>query len=160
MFYAIHHVTRYRYSRPVWQSIMEVRMHPRTEQTQRCFTFQLSVNPRARIFSFTDHLGNHVHHFDLPAHHRTLTVVAEVIREREDARPRVDRQLKREAPLRLIRAWVHAHFHDALPHRAAVAIAGDMSDGVEHRQFPSSKDKGRRHSQFPTPKATSNPITE
>ena len=79
MFYAIRHVTRYRYSRPVWQSIMEVRMHPRTEQTQRCFTFQLSVNPRARIFSFIDHLGNHVHHFDLPAHHRTLTVVADAL---------------------------------------------------------------------------------
>ena len=77
MFYAIRHVTRYRYSRPVWQSIMEVRMHPRTDQAQRCFTFQLSVNPRARIFSFIDHLGNHVHHFDLPAHHRALTIVAD-----------------------------------------------------------------------------------
>ena len=72
MFYAIRHVTRYRYSRPVWQSMMEVRMHPRTEYTQRCFTFRLSVNPRARIFAFVDHLGNQVHHFDLPAHHREL----------------------------------------------------------------------------------------
>jgi transglutaminase-like putative cysteine protease len=79
MFYAIRHVTRYRYSRPVWQSIMEVRMHPRTDQSQRCFTFQLSVNPRARIFSFIDHLGNHVHHFDLPAHHRALTIVADAL---------------------------------------------------------------------------------
>ena len=79
MFYAIRHVTRYRYSRPVWQSIMEVRMHPRTDQAQRCFTFQLSVNPRARIFSFIDHLGNHVHHFDLPAHHRALTIVADAL---------------------------------------------------------------------------------
>ena len=77
MFYAIRHVTRYRYSRPVWQSIMEVRMHPRTDQAQRCFTFQLSVNPKARIFGFIDHLGNHVHHFDLPAHHRALTIVAD-----------------------------------------------------------------------------------
>src|SRR5687767_6442567 len=77
MFYAIRHVTRYRYSRPVWQSIMEVRMHPRTDQAQRCFTFQLSVNPKARIFTFSDYLGNHVHHFDLPAHHRALTIVAD-----------------------------------------------------------------------------------
>ena len=77
MFYAVRHLTRYRYSRPVWQSIMEVRMHPRTEHGQRCFTFQLSVNPRARIFAFTDHLGNQVHHFDLPAHHRALTIVAD-----------------------------------------------------------------------------------
>ena len=79
MFYVIRHVTRYRYSRPVWQSIMEVRMHPRTDQAQRCFTFQLSVNPRARIFSFIDYLGNHVHHFDLPAHHRALTIVADAL---------------------------------------------------------------------------------
>src|SRR5918994_7359716 len=79
MFYAIRHVTRYRYSRPVWQSIMEVRMHPRTEHTQRCFTFQLSVNPRARIFGFVDYLGNQVHHFDLPAHHRELTIVADAL---------------------------------------------------------------------------------
>ena len=51
MFYAIRHFTRYRISKPVWQSMMEVRMHPRSEYAQRCFTFQLSVSPRARIFS-------------------------------------------------------------------------------------------------------------
>ena len=77
MFYAIRHLTRYRYSRPVWQSMMEVRMHPRSETTQRCFTFRLSVNPRARIFTFQDHLGNQVHHFDLPQHHRELSIVAD-----------------------------------------------------------------------------------
>ena len=35
MFYAIRHLTRYRYNRPIWQSMMEVRMHPRSEQSQR-----------------------------------------------------------------------------------------------------------------------------
>jgi transglutaminase-like putative cysteine protease len=79
MFYAIRHLTRYRYNRPVWQSMLEVRMHPRSEGHQRCFTFRLSVNPRARIFTFTDHLGNQVHHFDLPQHHRELTIVADAL---------------------------------------------------------------------------------
>ncbi len=79
MFYAIRHFTRYRYSRPVWQSLMEVRMHPRSENTQRCFTFQLSVSPRSRIFSYTDHLGNLVHHFDVPEHHKQLTIIADVL---------------------------------------------------------------------------------
>ena len=51
MFYAIRHFTRYRYSCSVWQSMMEVRMHPRSEGSQRCFVFQLSVNPRARILA-------------------------------------------------------------------------------------------------------------
>lgn len=77
MFYAIRHFTRYQYSRPVWQSVMEVRMHARSEHAQRCFTFQLSVSPRARIFSYSDHLGNLIHHFDIPAHHRQLTVIAD-----------------------------------------------------------------------------------
>jgi transglutaminase-like putative cysteine protease len=79
MFYAIRHFTRYRYSRPVWQSMLEVRMHPRSEASQRCFTFRLSVSPRARIFTFMDYLGNQVHHFDLPSHHRELTVVADAL---------------------------------------------------------------------------------
>src|SRR5205085_52182 len=79
MFYATAHLARYRCSRPVRQSMMEVRMHPRSEGPQRCFTFRLSVNPRARIFSFADHLGNQVHHFDLPSHHRELTIVADAL---------------------------------------------------------------------------------
>jgi transglutaminase-like putative cysteine protease len=77
MFYAVRHFTRYRYSRAVWQSNMEVRMHPRSENTQRCFTFQLSVSPRARIFSYTDHIGNMVHHFDVPERHNQLTIIAD-----------------------------------------------------------------------------------
>jgi transglutaminase-like putative cysteine protease len=79
MFYAIRHFTRYRYSRPVWQSMMEVRMHPRSEGNQRCFVFQLSVNPRVRIFGYTDSYGNLVHHFDLPAKHEQLTIIADML---------------------------------------------------------------------------------
>jgi transglutaminase-like putative cysteine protease len=79
MFYAIRHFTRYRYTRPVWQSMLEVRMHPRSENHQRCFTFRLSVNPRARMFSFIDYLGNQVHHFDLPSHHREVTIIADAL---------------------------------------------------------------------------------
>jgi transglutaminase-like putative cysteine protease len=87
MFYAIRHLTRYRYSRPVSQSMMEVRMHPLSETAQRCFTFRLSVNPRARIFAFQDHLGNQVHHFDLPHHHREMTIVADALVSVEEPGP-------------------------------------------------------------------------
>ena len=81
MFYAVRHFTRYRYSRPVWESNMEVRMHPRSEHMQRCFTFQLSVSPRARIFTFSDHHANTVHHFDIPAPHGHLTIIADALVE-------------------------------------------------------------------------------
>ena len=79
MFYAIRHFTRYRYSKPVSQSSMEVRMHPRSEYSQRCFTFQLSVSPRARVFSYHDHTGNVIHHFDIPEPHRQLTIIADAL---------------------------------------------------------------------------------
>ena len=79
MFYAIRHFTRYRYSHLVWQSMMEVRMHPRSEGHQRCFVFQLSVNPRARIFGYTDFYGNLVHHFDLPSRHGHLTIISDAL---------------------------------------------------------------------------------
>src|ERR1700726_4030115 len=79
MFYAIRHFTSYRYSRSVWQSMMEVRMHPRSEGNQRCFVFQLSVNPRARIFGYTDSYGNLGHHFDLPSRHDQLTIIADAL---------------------------------------------------------------------------------
>jgi transglutaminase-like putative cysteine protease len=79
MFYAIRHFTSYRYSHFAWQSMMEVRMHPRSEGNQRCFVFQLSVNPRARIFAYTDFRGNLVHHFDLPSRHRQLTIISDAL---------------------------------------------------------------------------------
>jgi transglutaminase-like putative cysteine protease len=96
MFYAIRHFTRYRYSRSVWQSMMEVRMHPRSEGNQRCFVFQLSVNPRARIFGYTDSYGNLVHHFDLPARHAQLTIISDAL-VNIDAQPAVPEVMGVEA---------------------------------------------------------------
>jgi transglutaminase-like putative cysteine protease len=79
MYYSIRHVTRFRYSAPVYESVMEVRMHPRTEGLQRCYSFELAVQPRARIYSYRDPLGNMVHYFDIPEHHRELAITAEAL---------------------------------------------------------------------------------
>jgi transglutaminase-like putative cysteine protease len=64
---------------------MELRMHPRTEGGQRCLSFQLSVEPRTRVYDYRDYLGNTVHHFDVPGHHRELKIVAEALVEIEPA---------------------------------------------------------------------------
>jgi transglutaminase-like putative cysteine protease len=77
MFYSIRHLTRFRYSSAVSESIMEVRMQPRSEGRQRCLTFQVTVTPRTRVQSYRDYLGNAVHHFDVPSAHRHLMIVAE-----------------------------------------------------------------------------------
>jgi transglutaminase-like putative cysteine protease len=83
MYYSIRHLTKFLYKTPVSESIMETRMHPRSDAMQRCLTFQLSVSPRCRVFSYRDHLSNQVHHFDIPGQHGQLVIVAESLVEVE-----------------------------------------------------------------------------
>jgi len=81
MFYSIRHLTRFRYSAPVSESIMELRMRPRTEGLQRCLSFQVSVDPRSHVNEYRDYLGNAVHHFNVPGKHTQLRIVAESLIE-------------------------------------------------------------------------------
>jgi transglutaminase-like putative cysteine protease len=87
MYYTVRHLTKFRYAWPVSESIMEVRMHPRTDGNQRCLMFHLSVSPRCRVFSYRDHLLNNVHHFDIPGQHSQLMVVAESVVEMQPSAP-------------------------------------------------------------------------
>jgi transglutaminase-like putative cysteine protease len=82
-FFSIRHLTKFRYGLPVSESVMETRMHPRSDSSQRCLTFSLSVSPRCRVFSYRDHLGNNVHHFDIPGGHSQLVIVAEALVEQQ-----------------------------------------------------------------------------
>jgi transglutaminase-like putative cysteine protease len=90
MHYLIRHVTRFRYSDPVTESVMEVRMQPRTEGTQRCLRFDLRTNPKAAVAAFQDDLRNHVHYFDIPDRHTHLTIRAEALMEVAPAPPLPD----------------------------------------------------------------------
>jgi transglutaminase-like putative cysteine protease len=85
MYYSIRHLTKFLYSNAVSESMMETRMHPRSDQNQRCLTFHLSVSPRCRVFSYRDHLANQIHHFDIPGQHGQLVVVAESLVEVQPA---------------------------------------------------------------------------
>jgi transglutaminase-like putative cysteine protease len=97
MYYSIRHLTKFQYTESVSESMMETRMHPRSDQNQRCLTFHLSVSPRCRVFSYRDHLGNNVHHFNIPGQHGQLVIVAESL---------VDVQLSAQLPAFLApQAW-------------------------------------------------------
>ncbi len=85
MYYSIRHLTKFLYSNEVSESMMETRMHPRSDQNQRCLTFHLSVSPRCRVFSYRDHLANQVHHFDIPGPHGQLVIVAESLVDMQPA---------------------------------------------------------------------------
>jgi transglutaminase-like putative cysteine protease len=79
MHYAVRHITKFRYSAPVTESVMQVHMQPRREGTQHCLAFELSTDPRARITACRDYMGNIVHHFDIPAAHTQLTITAQAV---------------------------------------------------------------------------------
>jgi transglutaminase-like putative cysteine protease len=132
-FYSIRHLTRFRYKQPVSESIMETRMHPRSDSNQHCLSFSLSVSPRCRVFSYRDHYGNNVQHFDIPGDHDQLVIVAESL---------VEQQLQMELPSFLAPdAWgaLDAMIHEgdyaemllpstfALPTPALLALAKELN---------------------------------
>jgi transglutaminase-like putative cysteine protease len=87
MRYTVRHVTRFAYEAPIAESVMEVRMQPRSDGLQRCLNFGLMTNPPSRVMAYQDHDGNTVHHFDIPARHSQLTVTAEALIECEAPKP-------------------------------------------------------------------------
>ncbi|TMC22920.1 MAG: transglutaminase family protein [Chloroflexi bacterium] len=81
MYYTVQHVTKFRYSMPITESVMEVRIQPRSDSYQRCLDFRLSTSSRSQIVSYRDDIGNRVHHFDIPNRHSHLTITAEAMVE-------------------------------------------------------------------------------
>src|SRR5664279_4814190 len=81
MFYSIRHVTRFRYSAPVRESVMELRMQPRSEGPQALRSFQINTNPRAQLYAYTDHAGNAVYHFNVLREHQELRNEAQAVVE-------------------------------------------------------------------------------
>ncbi|MGO8983931.1 MAG: transglutaminase family protein [Terriglobales bacterium] len=77
MIYSVRHVTTFRYQPAVRESVMEVRMQPRSEGPQRCLSFTLDVTPVANITQYADSAGNTVHHFDIAGSHTEVNVIAQ-----------------------------------------------------------------------------------
>jgi transglutaminase-like putative cysteine protease len=76
MIYSVRHTTTFRYDPAVRESVMEVRMQPRSDAPQRCLKFQLDVTPSANVMHYRDFMGNEVHHFDIAQGHTQLQVKA------------------------------------------------------------------------------------
>ena len=76
MLFEIRHVTEYAYDEPVRESVMELWMQPRKAADQFLVNFELEIEPPTEVFSYADSYGNAVHHFDVPAPHQRLRIVA------------------------------------------------------------------------------------
>lgn len=91
MFYSIRHVNLFTYSGPVRESVMELRMQPRSEGPQTLRSFQIATNPRAQLYAYTDHMGNAVYHFNLLREHEELRIEAQAVVEVNAFSPRPER---------------------------------------------------------------------
>jgi transglutaminase-like putative cysteine protease len=81
MAYSVRHITRFQYEPGVRESVMELRMQPRTDARQRCLSFALNLTPRANTMMYRDFFGNAVHHFDIPGQHEIIEVAAQAVVE-------------------------------------------------------------------------------
>ena len=75
--YSVRHTTTFRYEPAVRESVMEVRLQPRSDGDQRCLSFTLDVDPAANTMQYRDFTGNTVHHFDIAGTHAQVKVAAE-----------------------------------------------------------------------------------
>ena len=72
----IAHTTRYHYSGPIAETVMEVRLQPMDGNGQRCLDFNLELSHGIAARSYVDGFGNHVHYFNLVRPHSGLSVVS------------------------------------------------------------------------------------
>jgi transglutaminase-like putative cysteine protease len=77
LIYSVRHTTTFRYEPAVRESVMEVRLQPRSDGEQRCLSFALDVDPAANIMQYRDFTGNTVHHFDIAGSYKQVKVTAQ-----------------------------------------------------------------------------------
>ena len=70
------HSTRYRYTGPIAETVMEVRLRPMDGNGQRCLDFRLELSHGIKPRTYVDGYGNHVHYFNLVKPHSGLSVVS------------------------------------------------------------------------------------
>jgi transglutaminase-like putative cysteine protease len=75
------HSTRYRYTGPIAESVMEVRLRPMDGGGQRCVDFSLELSSGLKPRTYRDGYGNHVHYFNLARPHTGLSIVGRSVVE-------------------------------------------------------------------------------
>lgn len=76
--------TRFAFDSPARESQNELRACPISDERQQLLSYRVSVEPSARMLSFTDYWGTRVDHFGVAESHVDLEVVAEASVETQD----------------------------------------------------------------------------
>ncbi len=76
MLLGIQHRTELTYGDRVSESVMELRVMPRSDKNQTLRAFSLKVGPEAPVFSHRDWMDNQAHHFTIVSFHDRVVIVA------------------------------------------------------------------------------------
>ena len=75
------HTTRYRYTGPIAETVMEVRLRPMDGNGQRCLEFDLEISSGIEPRAYRDGYGNNVHYFNVVRPHASLSVTSRSVVE-------------------------------------------------------------------------------
>ena len=75
------HSTHYRYTGPIAETVMEVRLRPMDGNGQRCLEFDLDVSSGIKPRIYRDGYGNNVHYFNLVRPHTRLNITSKSVVE-------------------------------------------------------------------------------
>ena len=81
MLYSITHCTKLDYSHPISESVMEVRVMPRSDERQVLRQFEIFVTPSAKASHHSDWLNNTVHQFSVLGIHDQVAITSKCIVE-------------------------------------------------------------------------------
>jgi transglutaminase-like putative cysteine protease len=76
MLLSIRHQTELAYDSRISESVMELRMAPRSDRHQTLRGFGMAVGPTAHLFEHGDWLGNRVHQFSVVGFHDRIVILA------------------------------------------------------------------------------------
>jgi transglutaminase-like putative cysteine protease len=76
MLFEVQHRTELTYSHRISESVMEVRLTPRSDANQTLRRFHIAVGPDSRVSSHVDWQGNTVHQFSVVAFHDRVFIVS------------------------------------------------------------------------------------
>jgi transglutaminase-like putative cysteine protease len=76
MIIEVTHITRFTYDAPVFESVIEARVGPLSDLSQRMLSFEFSVKPRRGTFHYADGFQNRVYCWSVLPPHDTLSVQA------------------------------------------------------------------------------------
>jgi transglutaminase-like putative cysteine protease len=81
MLFKITHTTDYKYSDPVAEAYLELRLTPPVNERQTIFDHEIAIDPVTRVSGYHDYFGNRVDFISLPFRHSRLVIENEAVVE-------------------------------------------------------------------------------